>query len=66
MGCGPSRNNLATVDDSVNVMMQKDKKSAEKKGQEIKGYVPRAEHPLLAKKEKEEEEEKAKIVATEE
>lgn len=48
MGCGPSRNTLETVDDSVHVMLQHDKKAAQKAGKTVTGYVPRAEHPLLA------------------
>lgn len=50
MGCGASKNQLETVDDSVHVMLQHDKKAAQKKGEQPKGYVPRAEHPLLAAK----------------
>jgi hypothetical protein len=49
MGCGPSKNSLETVDDSVHVMLAHDKKVAAKKGQSTAtGYKPRAEHPLLA------------------
>jgi hypothetical protein len=51
MGCGSSKNHLEYVDDSVHVMLQHDKKVAQKKGEDIKGYVPRAEHPLLKPKE---------------
>lgn len=47
MGCGASKNHLDTVDDSVHVMLQHDKKVAQKHGQQLTGYVPRAEHPLL-------------------
>jgi hypothetical protein len=46
MGCGPSRA-LETVDDSVHVMIQHDKKAALKKGIVQTGYVPRAQHPML-------------------
>jgi len=49
MGCGSSKRILETVDDSVHVMLQHDKKAAAKKGKEPAGYVPRAEHPLLQK-----------------
>jgi hypothetical protein len=49
MGCGSSKNNLETVDDSVHVMLAHDKKVAAKKGQSTTtGYKPRAQHPLLA------------------
>jgi hypothetical protein len=49
MGCGPSKSNLETVDDSVHVMLAHDKKVAARKGQTAtEGYKPRAEHPLLS------------------
>ena len=49
MGCGSSKNNLETVDDSVHVMLAHDKKVAAKKGQPTTtGYKPRAQHPLLS------------------
>lgn len=48
MGCGGSKNHLDTVDDSVHVMLKHDKAAAQKQGKAITGYVPRAEHPLLA------------------
>ena len=48
MGCGASKNSLETVDDSVHVMLKHDKKAAQKAGKTVTGYVPRAEHPLLA------------------
>jgi hypothetical protein len=55
MGCGSSRaSNLETVDDSVHVMLAHDKKLAQKKGQKVTGYVPRASHPLLKPKTPEE------------
>jgi hypothetical protein len=40
---------LGYVDDSVHVMLKKDKKDAKKQGHPTTGYVPRAEHPLLHK-----------------
>ena len=49
MGCGFSRNNLETVDDSVHVMLKHDKQAAQKSGKPVTGYVPRASHPLLDK-----------------
>jgi hypothetical protein len=42
-----SKSTFDTVDDSVHVMLQHDKKIAKNKGQQPSGYVPRAEHPLL-------------------
>lgn len=52
MGCGPSAHDtrLQTVDDSVHVMLTHDKKRQQQKGETPKGYVPRAEHPLLRPK----------------
>ena len=51
MGCGASHSALETVDDSVHVMLKHDKNVAKKKGiPESKGYVPRAEHPLMKAK----------------
>lgn len=52
MGCGPSAHDtrLQTVDDSVHVMLKHDKKRQQQKGEAPKGYVPRAEHPLLKPK----------------
>ena len=54
MGCGSSKGHdrrLQTVDDSVHVMLKHDKKVQKAKGDvEPKGYVPRAEHPLLKPK----------------
>eukprot|EP00523_Entomoneis_sp_CCMP467_P021421 CAMPEP_0168851614 /NCGR_PEP_ID=MMETSP0727-20121128/12512_1 /TAXON_ID=265536 /ORGANISM="Amphiprora sp., Strain CCMP467" /LENGTH=80 /DNA_ID=CAMNT_0008905631 /DNA_START=25 /DNA_END=264 /DNA_ORIENTATION=- len=50
MGCGASKDvsALNTVDDSMHVMMKKDKKTAKKHGEPTNmGYKPRAEHPLL-------------------
>ena len=47
MGCVGSKPSFGTVDDSVHVMLQHDKKVAKRKGQLTTGYVPRAEHPLL-------------------
>jgi hypothetical protein len=47
MGCGASRSALNTVDDSVHVMLQHDKKLQKKRGEKPHGYVPRAEHPLM-------------------
>lgn len=47
MGCGASRSALNTVDDSVHVMLQHDKKMQKKRGEKPHGYVPRAEHPLM-------------------
>jgi hypothetical protein len=57
MGCGSSseRGTLQTVDDSVHVMLKHDKKVSQKKGEAPKGYVPRAQHPLLAKQEQEQQ-----------
>lgn len=52
MGCGASSHDtrLQTVDDSVHVMLKHDKKRQQQKGEAPKGYVPRAEHPLLRPK----------------
>jgi len=50
MGCCASRSQLETVDDSVHVMLQHDKKLAQRKGEKPQGYVPRAPHPLLQPK----------------
>ena len=52
MGCGASTHDtrLQTVDDSVHVMLTHDKKRQQQKGEVPKGYVPRAEHPLLRPK----------------
>lgn len=52
MGCGASQHDtrLQTVDDSVHVMLKHDKKRQQQKGEAPKGYVPRAEHPLLRPK----------------
>jgi hypothetical protein len=50
MGVCGSKNHLDTVDDSVHVMIQHDKKLAKQKGEPVRGYVPRAEHPLLKPK----------------
>ena len=57
MGCGSSseRGTLQTVDDSVHVMLKHDKKVSQKKGEAPKGYVPRAEHPLLAQQKQQEQ-----------
>jgi hypothetical protein len=52
MGCGSSKGGLQTADDSVHVMLKHDKKVQQKKGEAPHGYVPRAEHPLMAMKEK--------------
>lgn len=52
MGCGASKGTLATVDDSVHVMLSHDKKMQKKHGEKPHGYVPRAEHPLLAQQQK--------------
>jgi hypothetical protein len=52
MGCMNSKDGaLGYVDDSVHVMLKKDKKDAKKQGHPPTGYVPRAEHPLLHKNE---------------
>jgi hypothetical protein len=45
MGSKPSK--FDTVDDSVNIMIQHDKKMAKKTGQPMTGFVPQANHPLL-------------------
>ncbi|KAG7348663.1 hypothetical protein IV203_017368 [Nitzschia inconspicua] len=51
MGCGGSKHSgLQTVDDSVHVMLTRDRKVQKAKGQATHGYVPRAEHPLLKPK----------------
>ncbi|KAG7369380.1 hypothetical protein IV203_032123 [Nitzschia inconspicua] len=51
MGCGGSKHSgLQTVDDSVHVMLTRDRKVQKAKGQTPHGYVPRAEHPLLKQK----------------
>jgi hypothetical protein len=50
MGCLASKPTFGTVDDSVHVMLQHDKKVAKRKGEPSTGYVPRAEHPLLQNK----------------
>jgi hypothetical protein len=48
MGCLSSRQSaLETVDDSVHVMISRDKKTHQKQGDAPRGYVPRAPHPLL-------------------
>jgi hypothetical protein len=47
MGCGSSKG-LGHVDDSVHVMLKHDKKRLKEKGIVSGGFVPRAEHPLLA------------------
>ena len=49
MGCGSSapEDRLQTVDDSVRVMLANDKKRKMEKGENLHGYVPRAEHPLF-------------------
>lgn len=47
MGCLQSKNALEYVDDSVHVMLTKDQKASKEKGQQARGYVPRAPHPLL-------------------
>eukprot|EP00567_Pseudictyota_dubia_P016493 CAMPEP_0197449420 /NCGR_PEP_ID=MMETSP1175-20131217/21424_1 /TAXON_ID=1003142 /ORGANISM="Triceratium dubium, Strain CCMP147" /LENGTH=73 /DNA_ID=CAMNT_0042981549 /DNA_START=182 /DNA_END=403 /DNA_ORIENTATION=+ len=46
---------LETVDDSVHVMISHDKKKQRQEGKPVSGYVPRAEHPSLAKAKKAEE-----------
>lgn len=61
MGCGPSRG-LNTVDDSVHVMLKRDRQRQKSAGEAPHGYIPRPEHPLLKEKahpvvEEEEEEE---------
>ena len=52
MGCGASSHDtrLQTVDDSVHAMLKHDKKRQQQQGETPKGYVPRAEHPLLRPK----------------
>jgi len=55
MGCAASRqavvvvsnSRLATVDDSVHVMIEHSKRICLQKGQAVHGYIPRAPHPLL-------------------
>jgi hypothetical protein len=47
------------VDDSVHVMLSRDKRLQQKKGEKPQGYVPRSAHPLLKPKAK-------AVVATEE
>jgi hypothetical protein len=49
MGCGSSKHALERVDDSLHVMLVRDRKSAKKAGKAVEStYVPRAEHPLMA------------------
>jgi hypothetical protein len=49
MGCGSSKHALERVDDSLHVMLVRDRKAAKKSGKEVAStYVPRAEHPLMA------------------
>lgn len=44
-----SKNHLDTVDDSLHVMMKKDKKKRQKDGGSANaGYIPRAPHPLMS------------------
>ena len=51
-GCGSKHHShLETVDDSVHVMLKHDKKVQKTKGKTEQGYVPRAAHPALQKKE---------------
>eukprot|EP00562_Extubocellulus_spinifer_P000079 CAMPEP_0178483014 /NCGR_PEP_ID=MMETSP0696-20121128/7018_1 /TAXON_ID=265572 /ORGANISM="Extubocellulus spinifer, Strain CCMP396" /LENGTH=77 /DNA_ID=CAMNT_0020110523 /DNA_START=100 /DNA_END=333 /DNA_ORIENTATION=- len=51
-GCGSKHHShLETVDDSVHVMLKHDKKKQKEKGEAEHGYVPRAAHPALQKKE---------------
>ena len=51
-GCGSkNHSHLETVDDSVHVMLKHDKKVQKTKGKTEQGYVPRAAHPALQKKE---------------
>lgn len=48
MGCMHSKSHLETVDDSVHVMLKRDKKTQQKHGEKPStGYVPRAPHPLM-------------------
>jgi hypothetical protein len=47
MGCTGSKSAFDKVDDSVNMMIQHDKKVAKQKGLPTTGFVPRGEHPLL-------------------
>lgn len=50
MGSACSKDGLNAVDDSVHVMVKRDKQKAKTTG-EPQGYVPRAEHPMMKKKE---------------
>lgn len=50
MGAACSRGGFNTVDDSVHVMLKKDKKAQSKKGEAPHGYVARTEHPLVKAK----------------
>lgn len=67
MGCiGSKHAGLEHVDDSVHVMLAHDKKAAQKKGKPDQGYVPRAEHPLLAQKAQQQQQQQAPDPPTEE
>ena len=46
MGCSSSKHGLNNVDDSVHVMLKHDRKKQKAKG-EVRGYVSRADHPLM-------------------
>jgi hypothetical protein len=53
MGCGQSRGpRLLHADDSVHVMLSRDKKQQQQKGEKHEGYVARSAHPLLKPKAK--------------
>eukprot|EP00549_Striatella_unipunctata_P014657 CAMPEP_0118701634 /NCGR_PEP_ID=MMETSP0800-20121206/17374_1 /TAXON_ID=210618 ORGANISM="Striatella unipunctata, Strain CCMP2910" /NCGR_SAMPLE_ID=MMETSP0800 /ASSEMBLY_ACC=CAM_ASM_000638 /LENGTH=63 /DNA_ID=CAMNT_0006602605 /DNA_START=100 /DNA_END=291 /DNA_ORIENTATION=+ len=50
-GCSSKKTQLGghVVDDSVHVMLKHDKKKAKEQGDKNQAYVPRAEHPAVAK-----------------
>mmetsp|Transcript_21905 Transcript_21905/g.32601 ORF Transcript_21905/g.32601 Transcript_21905/m.32601 type:complete len:81 (-) Transcript_21905:180-422(-) len=56
MGCGASKQGLSAVDDSMHVMLNKDKKKQQTGASNgggassTQGFVPRAEHPLMQPK----------------
>jgi hypothetical protein len=65
MGCGSSKEGLSHVDDSVHVMLKHDKKKLKEKGVISAGYVPRAEHPLMANETQDNAQRVSRPIATE-
>jgi hypothetical protein len=75
MGCRPSRDaspscrrsrKFDSIEDSVHVMLEHDKKLCARKGQAVTGYVPRAAHPLLVPQAANHQKRAAEISAVEE